>query len=432
MGPRAVPLALTVLALLVRVGAALLLPQIPRDAVTFVRLAALFHDGRGGEALAHWQHPLFPWLVSLLLRGDGLVAGTALAAVAGALVTLPLHALARRALGERAAHAAAFLHAILPFPVRFAAAPLSEGLFGLCAVSAAALALGPGRLAAGAAGLAAGLAYLTRPEGALLAAGLAPAPLLAREGGARALRVGLFAAAFAVAAAPYAVTLSRAEGTLTLTRKKSVAAMAALEEGPAGGGAAPLLLVQRLGEALHPLGAAFFVLGLLAARPRRAALALVPPLVLWALVLARLPASHGYLGRRHVYGLALLLLPWAGAGLAFLTDVLRRRLPRAAALPALVALVVLVPDALRPRGARVPDEREAGRWILAERGPGLRLFAPGLPRAPFYARGVDVAPESPRDAPFPAVPPDLVVAPAAPAPGWRELRRFGALGVWGR
>jgi len=432
MGPRAVPVALTLLALVVRAGAALLLPQIPRDAVTFLRLSTLFHEGRGGEALAHWQHPLFPWLVSLLQRGDGLVAGTAVAAVAGALLTLPLHALTRRIAGERAAHAAAFLHAILPFPVRFAAAPLSEGLFGLFAVSAAALVLGPGRIAAAAAGLVAGLAYLTRPEGGLLAAGLVPAPLVGREPGGRAVRAALLAAAFALTAAPYVVALSRAEGTLTLTRKKSVATLAALEEGASGGGAAPLLLLQRLGEALHPLGAALVLVGLLGTRPRRPALALVLPLLLWALVLARLPAAAGYLGRRHVYGMALLLLPWAGAGLALLTDVARRRFPRAAALPALVALVVLLPDALRPRGPRVPDEREAGRWILAERGPGLRIFAPGLPRAPFYARGVDVAPGSPRGAPFPATPPDLVVAPAAPAPAWRELRRFGALGVYAR
>jgi hypothetical protein len=78
-------------------------------------------------------------------------------------------------------------------------------------------------------------------------------------------------------------------------------------------------------------------------------------------------------------------------------------------------------------------EKDAGLWILAGRGPGRRLFAPGLSRVPFYARAEDLAPESPPDAPFPSREPEMVAAPwsTPPPPPWREIRRFGGIAVYG-
>ena len=207
------------------------------DGPVFLAIAQRFAAGDLAGGLAHPFHPLYPAAIAAahaLLAPIGVSfewAGAIVSAVAGTAAVLALWLFARRAFGPRVALVAAALLAFHAGAVETSGDVQSEGLYlalFLGAVAALWRALDEGRLpSAIAAGALSGLAYLTRPEGlglAIVAAGLAGFGLVSgRWPGRR--RVGAGAAtvlATVLVAAPYVAWLSSQEGTLALTRKKSV------------------------------------------------------------------------------------------------------------------------------------------------------------------------------------------------------------------
>lgn len=207
------------------------------DGPVFLAIAERFAAGDLAGALAHPFHPLYPAAVALTHAFFGPLglslerAGAVVSAVAGTGAVLALFAFARRAFGPRVALVAAALLAFHAGAVETSGDVQSEGLYlalFLAAVAALWRTLDEGRLAsAAAAGAFSGLAYLTRPEGlgvVAVGAGLAAFGLVSgRWPGRRRVRTAALAlATAALVAAPYVAWLSAQEGTLALTRKKSV------------------------------------------------------------------------------------------------------------------------------------------------------------------------------------------------------------------
>jgi len=245
--------------------AAVLLVALASRLLRFDRVAVLFNDGpvflaiaerlAAGDlrtALAHPFHPLYPAAIAfahalLAPFGVGLERAAAVAsAVAGTGAVLAVHAFARRAFDARIAVVAAALLAFHAHLVETSGDVQSEGLYlalFLGALAALWRALDEGRLrSALAAGALAGLSYLTRPEGlgvaavgvALAGFGLATGRWPGRR---RVAAAALLAAGTALVAAPYVLWLSLDEGTLALTRKKSVSWVAGVPgaQGEPGG-----------------------------------------------------------------------------------------------------------------------------------------------------------------------------------------------------
>jgi 4-amino-4-deoxy-L-arabinose transferase-like glycosyltransferase len=227
--------------LLVALGARLLrferVAVLFNDGPVFLAIAERFAAGDVAGALAHPFHPLYPAAIALghaVLGPLGVSlerAGAVVSALAGTGAVLALFAFTRRAFGPRVALVAAALLAVHAGAIEMSGDVQSEGLYlalFLAALAALWRALDEGRAgSAAAAGALSGLAYLTRPEGlgvAALGAGLAAFGLATgRWPGRR--RVGVAATALvaaALVAAPYVAWLSAQEGTLALTRKKSV------------------------------------------------------------------------------------------------------------------------------------------------------------------------------------------------------------------
>lgn len=207
------------------------------DGPVFLAIAERFAAGDVAGALAHPFHPLYPAAIALshaLLApfGASLEAAAAVAsAVGGTAAVLALHAFARRAFGARVGLVAAALLALHAGAVETGGDVQSEGVYlalFLGAVAALWRALDEGRLpSAAAAGALSGLAYLARPEGlgvVIVGAGLAALGLVTGgwPGRRRAAAAALALATAAAVGAPYAAFLSAQEGTLSLTRKKSV------------------------------------------------------------------------------------------------------------------------------------------------------------------------------------------------------------------
>jgi 4-amino-4-deoxy-L-arabinose transferase-like glycosyltransferase len=207
------------------------------DGPVFLALAERFRAGDVAGALAHPFHPLYPAAIAaahalLGPLGVSLERSAAIvSALAGTAAVLALWTFARSAFGPRAALVAAALLAVHAGAVETSGDVQSEALYlalFLAALAALWHALDRGRLGAAlAAGAFSGLAYLTRPEGlgvAALGAGLAGFGLVTgRWPGRRRVAVAAAAAvAAALVAAPYVGWLSAEEGTLALTRKKSV------------------------------------------------------------------------------------------------------------------------------------------------------------------------------------------------------------------
>ena len=170
------PAALVGLSAIVRIGAAVQTAAIFNDGPSFLRLAALFHQGLFAQALAHAYHPLYPLIVSLLAPwvGDFERAGVVVSVTAGSLAVLGLYAFLVRAFDRRVAVGGGILFALHPYAASFSADVQSEGLYFalfLAAVACVWRALEealPHRAAL--AGAVAGAAYLVRPEGLGVAA----------------------------------------------------------------------------------------------------------------------------------------------------------------------------------------------------------------------------------------------------------------------
>jgi dolichyl-phosphate-mannose-protein mannosyltransferase len=183
------PLALAwgLAALAVRVALAARAPIIEVDGAYWAGLAQALERGDLRHGLSTAWPPLYPAFVAAILRAARLVgraiepatieacARTA-SVIAGTLLLVPLHSLARRLLAPRAAVMATLLAAFHPRMLQYSAAALSEATFTLLLLSALALLVAreqEARLAlvreAGSGALF-GLAYLARPEALPLAA----------------------------------------------------------------------------------------------------------------------------------------------------------------------------------------------------------------------------------------------------------------------
>jgi 4-amino-4-deoxy-L-arabinose transferase-like glycosyltransferase len=231
--------ALVALALAVRLALAFLAPRVIRwDEPDYLTLARNLVTGAGfqvaGMPELHYT-PLFPLAagVAYLVLGNLQWASNTVYIVAGALLVVPVYALARGLFGGRSARVSGVLIAFAP---ALAAWPLywgtmTEPLYLLLVFSGiyftwrAAVSGGVWRFAA--AGLFFGAGYLTRPEGVMYLA-LAGVVLLAaviwrRTRAARALGLlAAFVVAAALALVPYQVYLHARTGQWMLSGKLGV------------------------------------------------------------------------------------------------------------------------------------------------------------------------------------------------------------------
>ena len=348
-----------------------------------------------------------------------------LCALGSAIAVWPLHALARRACGRHAALATCLLYAVLPKAVEVGAVPLAEGValpFFLGALALAAAARDTSERASirrlVVAGCLAGCAYLSRPE-ALIAfpAALAAAALDGRPGKLR--RGALVSVGFLLLAVPYVTLLSQARGRFSVSPKKDVARFVGAEApqravtvgeavpvpevaAPEPAGMAEILggTASALDSALTAPVIALVLLGIVPwrrwrrKRSRRPRLLLLgPALVLVALVM-RLHAGWGYGGGRHALAAAVLLLPFAGEGLAVLGSILPRMTSRRRFL-IVTATVLAIPlgtrAVLRPPGEGGAGARLLGEALAAEierrggAGADVVIASSAEPRVAFYA-----------------------------------------------
>ncbi len=141
------------------------------DSALYFEMAALIQGGRWSEALAYDYPPLYAILIAALqpVAGTADAAGLLIAFTADLVILLPIVGITRRAAGEDAAWAAAFLWVVHPSAIRLAVQALSDAPTALCvavALYAGLRAFEEHRLVwALGAGMASGLAFLFRPEG---------------------------------------------------------------------------------------------------------------------------------------------------------------------------------------------------------------------------------------------------------------------------
>jgi hypothetical protein len=157
-----------------------------RDSIGYARIAWRLEHGDWKKVIPHApQHPLYPAALLVVSQGvrhylpDDLpfamqLSAQLTSAVAGVLLVLPMFLLGRELFDRRTAFGATLLFQCLPSGGRVLGDGLSEGLFLLFATWALYLAAralrGRSMLPFALAGLASGLAYLTRPEGLIIAA----------------------------------------------------------------------------------------------------------------------------------------------------------------------------------------------------------------------------------------------------------------------
>ncbi|HEX8161601.1 MAG TPA: glycosyltransferase family 39 protein [Pyrinomonadaceae bacterium] len=216
------------------------------DGVVYAGLGRNLAAGNFAGALSPFYPPLYPLLVGLssLLFRDVEFAGRFVSVVAGALLVVPVYALARDSYGARVARLAAVVVALHPLLVYYSSVLLTESTYTLaftCGVvagwaalsRAAAVADAPsgGTFARGAwpahlvAGVVFGACYLTKPEAAGFVALLAAMRLVVSLAGARrslkrcALDCLALAAGFLLLALPYLLYLRGALGGWTISGK---------------------------------------------------------------------------------------------------------------------------------------------------------------------------------------------------------------------
>jgi 4-amino-4-deoxy-L-arabinose transferase-like glycosyltransferase len=334
------------------------------DTIRFLRYAARLREEPALEVMRREvQHPLFPaaiaavhpvvqWLASGPPTEVGRVAAQVTATLCALALVVPLYGIVLELFSPRAAWWSCLLLVLLPVPNRVTADGLSDGmqlLWIACGVWAALIAVQRGRPAwLAACGAAIGLAYLTRPEGALL--GVAVLLTLAAMQLTRSYRwpwprmlagsAGLVwcAAAFI---APYVAVkdglFTKKNSFRVMVGMRTLAANdAPLSSEPGSADRANtsadswraarawLVAAQELANELLDIGH-YFTAGLAllalvvswapaARRPGAWLLALLG--TLFTLLLLRLHVTTGYLASRHTLVLLLVMLPWAGCDLA--------------------------------------------------------------------------------------------------------------------
>lgn len=405
-------LALLILACaaLVRIALSAASPCLARDGALYCWQAREL-GARGVEVIRNGtfdQHPLYSIAIlgaqrSLRLGGTpdapetwelagrivAAAAGVAVVALCGLLTWRLVREVGEPPLPVRGAWAALLalaVSAVLPLNVWLSADVMSDQLHAALYLAAACcltnLRSWPAAIGCGAF---AGLAFLTRPEGAVVAAaGLVALLALVRTIGKRAVarRAALLLSAFTVIAGPYIVLSGRLSPKLDKEPLREFQPAA----GRPGRPAAQAALVRRdfAWYALAP--EAFYQLG-------RAGRVVVPALAVPAVVALRrrwrtpallglaaaagahfalcvlLLERHGYLNPRHLLPVVLLLIPFAAGFLAWALAAGRGRGPRVLVISALAAILV----ALAAYARRVPNEgdghiREHANWLRSQDG----------------------------------------------------------------
>lgn len=398
--PSVAPLGVAGLAALTRLLRALFDDTLFNDGPRFVRNAEAVVRGDWGAALSDAFHPLASVLMAAVHAATGLdleTAGSVVSVASGPLAAVAIYYLVRDTFGERTAVLSGVMVAIHPRLVAASYSVQSDGLhlaLVLAGAWAAWRALSSRRVApAAAAGVATGLAYLTRPEGLIvapvLAAWLLRDALTRRTSWSRAAGIGVaFALAAGAVVAPYLVSLRLHTGDWTLTQKKAATEILSLGATPGsvaasdGDGA-----IQRLAAAIAELATdgyraakpAFFYVALLGferGRPRRLTLYLLSFAALMTGVLLGLHLHASYVSRRHWLIPVTFLLPYAARGaqvaMEWLAAQLRFTRVRRAATVGLVLVCGLgFGVSAWPREAPAKSaRREAALWLAAHAPPG--------------------------------------------------------------
>lgn len=220
--------------------------QMTNDGVDFLWQAQRLLAGEFGLMLRHPYHPLTGAAIAALswITVDVLWAAVAVSVLAGALIVLAAHDLARMAFPHLrwAGPCAALLAAVHSRTMIYTSDVQSDGLF-LALFLLALRMLFSGvehnvcrrRLAA--AGVLAGLAYLTRPEGLFvsLAVGLWALSVWSGTGPSRARvasGVAVFALALVVVSLPYVLVVQRTTGNWGISMKPSMSAIGLADTAP--------------------------------------------------------------------------------------------------------------------------------------------------------------------------------------------------------
>jgi len=416
---------------------------IARDGIVYILIANRYEEGPFLDVLRRThQHPLFPlyvigvsWFIHPLSGGESALGWQRSAQLAnmlaGVLLVLPLYYLGRELGGRKLAFWATLLFLCLPVTGRLLADGVSEGTYLLFCVTTLCLAVRSFRTGSRTgwllAGIAAGLAYLTRPEAALVSAAVLLVLFFAKARGILALswrQAGVRAAAFALAAAlvvsPYWLAIGR------ISNKPSVGEVlegAALEPAPPATGSALLLAARFMDgvdgkdwSGMTPLRALWEVLdesskallyvlwlpalaGMFAfrrelfTRPGLGLIAVV--LVANLLVLWRLAMASRYVSERHTLLIALCACYLAVVFLFRLAEWLRsspplgkgerKMWPRTALVAGLMILVAWgTIRTLRPLHSGRKAHRQAAEWFVQNAREGDVLVDPyGFAR--FYA-----------------------------------------------
>jgi hypothetical protein len=403
-----------------------------RDSILFIRIAwRLGHEDWRKVIPTSDHHPGYP-LAVLALSGavrqalpDDPVRAMQLSAqlascLASVLLVLPMFYLGKELFDRGIAFWATLLFQCLPAPARVMPDGLSEALFFLLCATALLFSLRALRTGApwefALAGLAGGLAYLTRPEGALIAA-LTLLVLLALQRLPRWRqpwrRVALCGAALVVAslivAGPFMVLIQHVTLKPSLRRLVDLTSPKILgrRTGDSIGMASALPVFatwwfergvepgDRYGWAAYAVASVtskgfFYVLWLPAllglwrfrGRFRTAPGTWILPLVGLALIpgLYRIAQQVGYAGERHVLLIVLGGVYWTVAGLGVLGTWLARLVPRhgQGVTRLLMLAAVLVP--LSKTLPKLHGERggfvEAGRWLAEHTQPGDPVIDP--------------------------------------------------------
>jgi hypothetical protein len=402
-------------------------PILARDGIGFVEIAQrLEHEPWSVVLREAPQHPLYPLHVLASAKLFRVALGRPLTNVdwqhaahlanvgMGVVLVVPMFLLVRKLVGPWPALAATLLFQTLPVPAQVTADTLSEGtyLFWM-AVAMWLLAFGlpqarwkwfvP-------AGLASGLAYLTRPEAAVLPvavlAFLSWAWLRTWEGydWRRVLAAaGGLVAAICLVVAPYCLTIGKLGGKSTFNQMLGGSARIATAgpwlfasrfqpgvDGYDWAEITPLfvagVVVKEIGKGTHYVGLPLALLGLWAFlgthrdKPGRFRLSffLIIVVAVNLAVLLWLGWKAHYVSERHTVLIVMVLSPFMAVGLTWLSD--RLRLGHWHSRPetlffAAIMLAALVPHA-KPRHQQRWYHRVAGEWLATQWQDGDHLTDP--------------------------------------------------------
>ncbi len=430
--------------------------EITWDGAEYARIAANLVAGHGYVGLRGTTMfvfpPLYPLAIAALLplAGDVAQAGVDVSLLSGAAFIFPAYGIAATCYGRAAGYAAALITAVLPFAVQLSTVVLADMLFLTLAATGVHFLLrivNGGRAAdAPACSIALALAYLTRPEGALLW-GLAAVVVLVTfvlwRANSRSAAVVMLALVlpFLVLVAPYVAFLTshaghiRIEGKSVLNldiglRMKSgmsyTVAADAIDRNlkQTGPELDQAYYFEPPGRAKPGFGTvALFGLQNLARHVREIAHVIISPLcgtvalsllaafgfcagpwsrrrvwnqailVAYGVVIAIALASVFHFWDRYFVGFVPLLIVWAANGIAVTEAAIARRVSNrfvALAAPALLAVCLLA--LLFSTKIRFVDdaqslvERTAGTWLAQNGGAGARILSIS-DQSVFYAGG---------------------------------------------